>query len=208
MDFDNTITIGEVSLALLREFADGDWYEPYFLHVTGEITLEELMRRQFAMIRCSKEELVRFVRDTTVVRPGFDGFVRFCNDREVPVAVCSAGMDFYVEAVLSALDIPSVQLVVGETTFGTDGIRVRYPEGVGGLDFKATFVKRKGEAGYHVIHIGDGISDHGAAEEAGFVFARDGLLEFCRRSSLPHLPFDDFRDVRRGLESLLTGARP
>jgi len=209
VDFDGTISVDEVSLALMEEFGEDDWTVPFNLHVAGEITLPELMSRQFAMIRRPKEELVRFVQETTTVRPGFEKFVRFCNAQDVPINICSAGMDIYVEATLAMLDIPPVPIgVVGKSRFGEDGIDVRFPQGRDGLDFKATFVKNKQDEGYHVIYVGDGISDFGAARVADFVFARDSLLDLCRESGLSHMPFDDFHDVQRGLESLLTRACP
>jgi len=111
-------------------------------------------------------------------------------------------VDLYVEAVLARLDVPSVPVVVAKATFGSDGIQLRFPEAMDGLDFKASFVKRKRNEGYRVFYVGDGISDEDAARQADFVFARDRLLALCRRLGLPHLPFHDFRDVRRGLETL------
>ena len=207
VDFDGTISVDEVSLALLQEFAEGDWLVSYNLHVAGEISLAELMRRQFALIRRPREELVRFVQKTTVVRPGFEEFVRYCKEHDVSVNICSAGMDVYVEATLAMLDIPPVAIgAVGKSRFGEDGIDVRFPQGRDGLDFKATFVKDKQGDGYHVVYVGDGISDFGGAKVADFVFARDSLLDLCRESKIPHMPFDDFRDVQRGLEALLSGA--
>jgi 2-hydroxy-3-keto-5-methylthiopentenyl-1-phosphate phosphatase len=204
MDFDGTISVEEVSVALLERFAEDDWNVPYNLHVAGEIGLEELMRRQFAMIRRPREELVRFVQETTIVRPGFEEFVRYCKEHGVSVNICSAGMDVYVEATLAMLDIPPIAIgTVGKSRFGEGGIDVRFPQGRDGLDFKATFVKDKQNDGYHVVYVGDGISDFGGAKVADFVFARDSLLELCRESGIPHMPFDDFRDVQRGLKALL-----
>ena len=203
VDFDGTITVGEVSVALLDAFAQGDWREPGRLLDAGAITLEQCMQRQFAMIAQPREELVRFVRETTRLRPGFEEFLWFCDEKELPVAVCSAGIDLYVDAVLAPLDAPPVSVVVGKATCGPDGIQVRFPQAVDGLDFKASFVKRKRDEGHRVFCVGDGVSDEDAARYADFVFARDRLLSFCRRLGLPHLPFRDFRDIRRGLERLL-----
>lgn len=207
MDFDGTITVDEVSVALLRAFAEGDWREPGRLLDAGEITLEQCMQRQFAMIKRPRDELVRFVQETTRVRPAFEEFLSFCDEKGVPVAVCSAGIDLYVHAVLAPLDVPSLPVVVGKATFGSDGIQVRFPEAMDGLDFKASFVKRKRNEGYRVLYVGDGVSDEDAARHADFVFARDRLLAFCQRLGLPHLPFDDFRDVRNGLERLISQSR-
>jgi len=204
VDFDGTISVEEVSVTLLKQFAEGDWLEPYHLHVAGKITLSELMTRQFAMIRRPREELVRFVQETTRIRPGFEEFVRFCEARGIPVNICSAGMDVYVDAALSMLDMPPVPMgVVGKARFTTYGIHVQFPSGRNGLDFKATFVCDKKSQGYQVVYVGDGISDFGAARVADFVFARDSLLKVCRDAGIRHEPFEDFLDVRHGVERIL-----
>lgn len=204
VDFDGTISVEEVSVALLKRFAEGDWTEPYRLHVAGKITLAELMTRQFVMIRRPREEIVRFVQETTRIRPGFEEFVRFCGKRGVPINICSAGMDVYVDAALSMLDTPPVPVgVVGKARFTPNGIQVRFPSGRNGLDFKATFVCDKKSQGYQVVYIGDGISDFGAAKVADFVFARDSLLDVCREAGIRHEPFQDFIDVRQGLQRIL-----
>lgn len=206
VDFDGTISVEEVSVALLKQFAEDDWLEPYHLHVAGKITLAELMTRQFAMIRRPREEVVRFVQETTRIRPGFEVFVRFCGAHGVPVNICSAGMDVYVEAALAMLDIPPIPLgVVGKARFTPDGIQVQFPAGCNGLDFKATFVCNKKSLGYQVVYVGDGISDFGGAKVADFVFARDSLLKVCREAGIRHEPFEDFLDVLRGVERILAG---
>jgi 2-hydroxy-3-keto-5-methylthiopentenyl-1-phosphate phosphatase len=208
MDFDGTISVDEVSVALLQRFAEGDWVGPFLLHVAGEITLPELMRRQFALIRRPKEELVQFVQDTTEIRRGFEQFVRFCHEQGVPLGICSAGMDLYVEAALAMLDIPPVAVVaVGKTEFARDGIHVHFPEGREGLDFKATAVRAKQQEGYQVVYVGDGISDFGAAKVADFVFARTSLLEKCQEYGVPHHVFEDFGDVQRCLARFLRSGR-
>jgi 2-hydroxy-3-keto-5-methylthiopentenyl-1-phosphate phosphatase len=59
-----------------------------------------------------------------------------------------------------------------------------------------------GKKGYTTVYIGDGISDRCPAREADVLFARDGLLEYCRREGLQCFPYDDFGDVLSVLKKL------
>lgn len=206
-DFDGTITVGEVSYALLERFGQGDWQREVDALWQGKMSLAESMARQFALVRCSKEELVKFVRETTVIREGFDAFARYCLDNGIPFTICSAGMDVYIEAALGQfLWYPRLNVVVGRATFTPRGIKVDFPQGRDNLDFKATLVEEMKGRGYAVVYVGDGVSDEGAAVHADFVFAREHLLALCQRKSIPHSAFDDFNQVQRGLELLRMGA--
>ncbi len=207
-DFDGTITVGEVSAALLERFGEGDWHTPVDLLLKGEIGIAECMRRQFATIHVPKDELVRYVKETTVIRPGFDRFVRFCLGSGIPLTICSAGMDVYIEAALGHYPwYGKVPIVVGKARFGGDGIDVAFPMAKQGLvDFKATLVEEKKSQGFAVVYIGDGVSDEGAGVRADFVFARDRLLALCRARGIRHQAFDDFYQVQHGLELLLNAA--
>ncbi|MDP3062595.1 MAG: MtnX-like HAD-IB family phosphatase, partial [Chloroflexota bacterium] len=205
-DFDGTITVGEVSHALMGRFAEGDWRHENDLLFQGKLTVVETLRRQFAMIRRPREELDRFVKETTVLREGFAEFARYCLDSGIPLSICSAGMDIYIQAALGHFPwFNRIPVVVGKANFTPDGIRVDFPQGRDGLDFKATLVEEMKAQGYAVVYLGDGVSDEGAALHADFVFARDRLLALCQSKDIRHSAYEDFHQIRRGLEFLLKG---
>jgi 2-hydroxy-3-keto-5-methylthiopentenyl-1-phosphate phosphatase len=52
-----------------------------------------------------------------------------------------------------------------------------------------------------VAFVGEGHSDRFGALYADIVFAKDVLVELCRDDGVPFLPYEDFDDVRRALES-------
>jgi 2-hydroxy-3-keto-5-methylthiopentenyl-1-phosphate phosphatase len=53
-----------------------------------------------------------------------------------------------------------------------------------------------------VIYIGNGDSDVAPAKSAHHVFATGDLLVYCKENSLNCKPFQDFRDVVKGLEQM------
>ena len=56
--------------------------------------------------------------------------------------------------------------------------------------------------------VGDGVSDRFGARYADVTFAKDGLASHCRREAIPFLPYEDFGDVRAGLQGLGTVPSP
>ena len=59
-----------------------------------------------------------------------------------------------------------------------------------------------------VAFVGDGASDRYGALYADVVFAKDGLVDICRRDGVPFLPWDDVRRRSRGLESSRSSRDP
>jgi len=53
-----------------------------------------------------------------------------------------------------------------------------------------------------VAFVGEGPSDRYAALYADILFAKDSVVRHCQRDGVPFLPWGDFEDVRRTLESL------
>ncbi len=68
-------------------------------------------------------------------------------------------------------------------------------------DYKRTLVERLQAEGQRIAYVGDGLTDREAAAAADLVFARRKLLEHCQAAGLACIPFEDFRDVQRGLEA-------
>jgi 2-hydroxy-3-keto-5-methylthiopentenyl-1-phosphate phosphatase len=61
-------------------------------------------------------------------------------------------------------------------------------------------VLRHREAGA-VAFVGEGYSDRFGALYADLTFARDNLADICVTDGIPFLPWTDFDDVRKGIET-------
>ena len=68
--------------------------------------------------------------------------------------------------------------------------------------FKETYTRLFLKQGYRVIYVGNGVSDIYPSRLAHHVFATADLLNTCRETGLDCIPFDNFNDVIKGLESL------
>jgi len=60
---------------------------------------------------------------------------------------------------------------------------------------KARHVRRYRALGFRTVLVGDGASDRHGAQAADQVLARGSLRAWCREQRVPHVAFEDFRDV-------------
>ncbi len=209
-DFDGTITAEDVCVRLLAEFAVGDWRQLDADYEAGKIDLEACLVGQVGMFAAPRETLAAYARRHTRLRPGFRQFVTFCRRAGVELAVVSAGLDFYITAILEREGLCDLDVTCIGTAEVDGKVSVVLPlagQAVDGAlaDFKVAAVLARRQAGKRVVYIGDGSTDFAAARQAHHVFARDKLLAFCRREGIPCSPFVDFAEVRRRLAALLIG---
>lgn len=203
-DFDGTITMNNLSVLLRDRFAPMGWQELESDYLCGRLTVEQSNRQQYALIKESRKTLQEFARQNVVVRPGFLQFVERCRATGIRFAIVSSGLDFYIEAVLSDIGAPDLELHCARTSLGQDGIVVTYfgPEGDILEDgFKKRYLSWLRSQDNPVIYIGDGLSDFDAACAAEHVFATDHLHRLLNASSVPHDTFSDFSDIWRHLSS-------
>ncbi len=204
-DFDGTITMNNLSILLRDRFAPMGWQELESDYLCGRLTVEQSNRQQYALIKESRKTLQEFARQNVVVRPGFLQFVERCRATGIRFAIVSSGLDFYIEAVLSDIGAPDLELHCARTSFGQDGIVVTYfgPEGDALEDgFKKRYLGWLRSQGNPVIYIGDGLSDFDAACAAEYVFATDHLHRLLDASSVPHYTLSAFSDIWRHLSSV------
>ena len=202
-DFDDTITIGNVSQALREAFASGQWKRLEAQYAAGQFSVEKSNRQQFALVNASKEEIQEYVTRTVVVRPGFPQFVDYCREVGIGFTIVSSGLDLYIEPILRKLGLLDIERYSGRGRSTTHGIAVDYidPWGIDHEEgFKLACLGYLKQRGQPIIYIGDGLSDIAPAMEADYVIARDGLEKHFDSMSIPHFTFDTFYDVRQIVE--------
>ena len=197
-DFDGTITLNNLSVLLRERFAPSGWQEIESDYLRGRLTVERSNRQQYAHVRESREILQEFACQNAELRPGFLEFVARCRAAGIRFVIVSSGLDFYIEAVLSNIGAPDLELHCAQTSFGDDGIDVTYLDPEGNITedgFKKTYLTWLRSQERPVIYIGDGLSDLDAASAADYVFAIDRLHRLLSTTSVPHYAFSDFNDI-------------
>ena len=70
LDFDNTLTIGNVSELIHDQFGPENWEEVYAKYLDDLITVEESNIFSFKNLKTSKSDLDKFVRSNVKFREG------------------------------------------------------------------------------------------------------------------------------------------
>jgi len=199
-DFDGTITTNNISLLLREKFAIGNWRKIESDYLYGLLTVEESNKRQYALIKESREKLEALACKHAEVKAGFLELVGYCREAGIRFVIVSSGLDFYIEAVLNKISAPDLELHCARTNFSQNGITVSYtiPDGSTVTQgFKKKYLDWLKCQDNYVTYIGDGLSDLEAARAADRVFAISHLHRLLSTDSISHHTFSDFHDIVR-----------
>jgi 2-hydroxy-3-keto-5-methylthiopentenyl-1-phosphate phosphatase len=216
LDFDGTLVEPNVAIVLVERFCpDGDRVAHEVdqeLHA-GRLTLREAWARQVALLPPDRlEEMSEFVVREIPLRRGARRFLGLLQEFQVPTAIVSGGLDFFIRPVLAREGIRYPLFADGIVSGPDSQLQVVHPYGhptcrLCGI-CKAQVTIGFGKPGISTVFIGDGSTDKYAAEVAEIVFARHRLRDYCARSGIPFYPFEDFDPVTDRLRRWLTGAEP
>ena len=204
-DFDDTITVGNVSMYIREAFGPSEWMAFEEEYASGKYSVEESNIRQFAHTRATKRDIEDLVARRVVFRHGFKEFAEHCLETETRLAVVSSGLDLYIDPALKQLGLEHLEVHSGKARVSADGIKVEYTDPSGRAitrGFKESYVRHFKKKGYTVIYLGDGISDIAPAAEADFVIARSTLEEHLRSNHLRHYSLEGFDDVGDHVEEV------
>ncbi|MGA7860297.1 MAG: HAD-IB family phosphatase [Thermoplasmata archaeon] len=216
LDFDGTLVEPNVAIVLVEQFCpDGKRVAREVdeeLHA-GRITLREAWARQVALLPPSRlDEMVEFVTREVPLRRGADRLLALLRKFEVPTAIVSGGLEFFIRPVLAREGIGYPVFADGLDQDSGTSLRVVHPHGhptcrLCGI-CKANVIVGFTTPGVSTVFIGDGSTDKYAAEAAEIVFARRRLKDYCAASGIPFFPFEDFDPVTDRLHAWLTGIDP
>jgi 2-hydroxy-3-keto-5-methylthiopentenyl-1-phosphate phosphatase len=202
-DFDGTALTEDLGDRVAWHFAGEAAYQAAEdAYRSGAFAFGELLRRVFAPITASRDEIAAFARRTAVLRPGFERFLAACRDGERPFLIVSSGLDAYIEPVLDGLEPglrAHLEVRANRAVPAPGGLEVQFHgRDCGFCGFcKGHVVRELQAAGHRVLVCGDGTGDRHAAEAADHVFARAGssLARFCAERGIAHDLFETFHEV-------------
>ena len=206
IDFDGTASVVDVTQQLLIAFGDPSWpsYDEAFDR--GEIGLREAIQAQDQMLDADRDTLVSFALAHGKLDPTFPGFIRWCESKDIGIAIVSDGFAFYIEPMLAAAGLGHVTVITNEQRWANerpDGLRFvnAHPSCVGCGTCKMQAVLSYRERG-PVAFVGEGQTDRYGALYADITFAKLDLVDYCQADAVPFVPWEDFDDVRRTLETI------
>ena len=198
-DFDDTAAAQNVAEMLLNQFGDPGWKDVRQRFRDGRIGLKEYQEITFRNIRADRATMQSYVKDHASLRPFFRELWEFCQTNNIPMAVVSQGLDFYIEALLERAGVSGVPVYAVNTKFEAGEITYQYNHTYPGKESqgnsKGFVVESFQERGCYVFFAGDGHSDQEAARKADATFAHRNLAKFCDEEGIPYQPFEDFRGL-------------
>ena len=193
VDWDGTVTEIDGLHLVLEEFGDDRVYADAERRLGRDLTLNEVIAREFESVRAPLGEVVAWVRQNVRIRAGFHELAR----RRQPLIV-SSGFHELIEPVLEREGL-ELEVRANRLDPRPEGWRALFrgddPCEVCGEPCKRADAAALGD----IVFVGDGVSDHCLALSARRVFARDLLARYLERERVPFERFEDFYDVERAL---------
>jgi HAD superfamily phosphoserine phosphatase-like hydrolase len=173
-DFDETIVGVDTGALILEKFARGNWRYYDELYERGEMPVEEVIRRQFSLVRATKSSMLDVIDGSAPFRPGFEQLLETCSQERIPFIVVSYGLDFCIKHLLEKVPNASgVMICAPKTRVTPKGISFSFPRLrlKDSANIKDDLVRYYKQLGYRVTYVGDGASDYPALKRAHIRFA-------------------------------------
>ncbi|MGA1793586.1 MAG: MtnX-like HAD-IB family phosphatase [Thermoplasmatota archaeon] len=206
VDFDGTIADRDASYEILDRYAVGDWFSIEKKAYAYEITILEALKLQAEMVRVSMEEAERFLKEKVSLRGGFIEFANWCRENGIPLEICSDGFDFTIEILLRHWGLEWIPYTSNRTVPSEHGTTIEFPYHREACPInancKCSHLERLKGGSDIAIFIGDGTTDECVSRKADIVFARDKLLEICRREGRECIPWAEWSEVLANVKDI------
>lgn len=200
-DFDGTISLNDVTDAILARFADPKYLDIEQQWIDGQIGSKECMSKQIKLISATPQELDLFLKDIQI-DAYFFVFADFIKTIGAPFQVLSDGLDYAINAILKSFDLPiyANQLCYQDNKKWDLKFPYAQPDCLKKSgNCKCAHLAMQRQTAEKVFYIGDGASDFCVAHHADMIFAKGKLIHYCQENDLPYLPIRHFGDVQRYL---------
>jgi len=195
LDWDGTVTERDTLDLVLQEFGDPGVYERVESALGRTMTLNDVISEEFATVTAPLDEVVSWLLEHVLIRPGFAELVRAHR----PLIV-SSGFQELIEPVLEREGLlDAVELRANNVEARPGGWRVRFR--VAQTCPACGEPCKRGDlpAGVEVVYAGDSHSDLCAALAADRVFATGNLARWLRERDIPFANLTDFRALTLAL---------
>jgi len=200
-DFDGSFTEKDIGYHLFTHFSGGrnrqcveDWKK-------GLVSSRDTLIKETSLLNCSLDEIHKFLDDYNL-RSGATNFYELTKKQFIPFYVISEGLDTYIGYVLSKHGLNELKYYCNRGILNNNRI---HPEFLYnnydctrcGCCKGARIIDQVGKdrENWHVIFIGDGLSDTCAVPHADLIFARGDLLKYCREKNINTVEYESFFDI-------------
>jgi len=215
LDFDGTISSGDVTDVVLEQYADKSWRVTEAAWREGRIGSRTCLTEQMSLVRATRRQLNTLL-DTIEVDRGLSDLLGLCIGRNIPAHVLSDGFDYCIKRILARQGSGSGSAIKSVSASRLDlsarPWRVEFPFfhqscAHGCATCKPAAMRLINPANAPAIFVGDGLSDRYAVECADLVFAKKDLATYCRDNSIEHSAYQNLSEVAAQIEAWMTARR-
>jgi 2-hydroxy-3-keto-5-methylthiopentenyl-1-phosphate phosphatase len=206
-DFDGTISKLDVGNEIHRSVFPEKFVELQKAYRAGELNLRQLQLKMWQDFPLSQTEFQKRAQQFGSLRTGFKNFLRHCQEHQVLFIVASCGIRNYIEAVLKKELEPTElgrikEIHCNDARFSNEALVEFLTPEKGDSDLtldkgKLARELRKQYPKMKILGIGNGTSDRSMAGHVDLFAATDALAKWAQKSSIEHIPFDDFETLTR-----------
>ena len=199
-DFDGTISVDDVTDAMLERFALPGWREIEAEWEAGRIGSGECMKRQVALLDMSRVELDDFLAGVAI-DPHFLAFEKAARGLGIALQVVSDGIDSAIHRVLALYGLEGLPVRANHLVqLDERRWRLTSPNAAGACvsacgTCKCELLAAHTATSHKVLFVGDGRSDFCVAGKAHFVLAKSRLIDHCVQEGIAHAAFVNFEDA-------------
>lgn len=203
VDFDGTITEGDVCEAMVRQFAKPGWEELNQLWEEGTLSTVACAQETLALMTMTHKDLLELAAQQ-ILDPMFIEFVTWTKKQGYPIYILSDGYENYISPILSrsALQLPTY---ANKLDYYQDGWKIEAPyynERCGRCGVcKSKLILDLMDTTSTRVYIGDGYSDRCPVYLADLVFAKKSLADYCQQKGIPFYNYRDFGDILAHLQT-------
>jgi 2-hydroxy-3-keto-5-methylthiopentenyl-1-phosphate phosphatase len=204
--FDRTVVVDDLTGLVCDRFAVPSWRRWIETVKRDSMARHEALRMIWSSVRAPLAEVQVFVDDAAVVRAGFSDLLDLCIRHSIPFHVATDAPDVIVCPVMPPRP-GAFRLLCSSADFKRDGVRLQFPhrddrcETCGACPGAIAAVLR--DEGYRTVGIGSLATEACLLGKVDLLFAAGELADVAKERNVEFRPFDDFREVRRTLDSLL-----
>lgn len=215
-DYDGTITERDVIMMIMEAFAPPEWKTiVHDILDARTLSIKDGVSQLFALLKSEqREEITAYVKANVQLRKGFENFLAFCADRQIPFNLVSGGADFFIDPIVEPFKT-QIGLYYNVARFDAPEVRLDFPHYQADCApcnqcacCKIGVMDQYPADEYFRIAIGDSLTDLGMARKADWVFARARLLDYTREAGIAVTPFESFDDIASALSKRLEVSVP
>lgn len=204
IDFDNTITCGDVLDGLIEKFAaDDSWRTLEDAWAAGRIGARACLDGQLRVLRATWPELARHL-DGVKLDPGFAALRDLVRREGVELTIVSDNFDLFVGHILRRQGLADVAFRANHLELAAGRLLPSFPFNNPDCPTCAHCKKTHFLPPHHdsrrVVFVGDGRSDICPARHADIVFAKDSLLSYLQAAKIPCIAYHDLTEVAGALQ--------